>query len=92
LQVDRESEAGGCAGGLNAGLAGAAAVAGATGVFAAVVNCAFTSASAAAACLAARSSIIRTSFLYGDQKACRTLMGFSTILVIVASQSRPARS
>jgi len=64
----------------------------AMGALAAAVNCALELASAAAACLAARSSIARTNFLYGDQKACRMLIGFSTILVIVASQSRPARS
>jgi hypothetical protein len=46
---------------------------------------ALASASAAAARLAICSSIIRTSFLYGDQKACRMLIGLEMILVIVAS-------
>ena len=50
------------------------------------------SASAAAARLATCSSSSRTNFLYGAQKAWRMLMGLSTILVMVASQSRPWRS
>ena len=34
----------------------------------------------------------RPNLRYGDQKACRTLIGLSIILIIVASQSRPLRS
>ena len=50
------------------------------------------SASAAAARFATCSSITRMNFLYGDQNACRMLIGLSTMWVITASQSRPCRS
>ena len=61
-------------------------------VSAAVASLVDEAASAAAARLATYSSIMRMNFLYGDQKACRMLMGLSTMLVMTASQSRPARS
>src|SRR6185436_7348726 len=50
------------------------------------------SASAACARLCRLSSIVLTSFLYGDQNAARTLIGLAMILVTVASQSLPSRS
>ena len=52
----------------------------------------WASASPAAARLATCSSSRRTNRLYGDQNACRMLIGFSMIFVIVASQSCPRRS
>ena len=59
---------------------------------AATVSVPCDSASAAAARFATCSSSRRTNFLYGAQKAWRMLIGLSTILVMVASQSRPCRS